>query len=349
MTRSLACAHLPLGIGVAGLGRAGACHIERIGLREDCRVVAAIDDSAEAIRKGPGKDAIPTRIWNDLLQSDEVEVVLLATPPATHARLVIEALAAGKHVLVETPLCLNLAEADAIMAAARRTARSVMVAHTRRWDDDFRRALQCVRDGSIGRLRSVKSVTWQYVPAARVARDAAAPDENGQGAPSVPSWRHDRGCGGGALWEFGLHLFDQLLLLARERPVSVFLEPYRSSLSQPGDDGFLAVVRFASGLVAHIEVDRASPVPLQTGWMLVGAAGSYASATHFSVTEEGEVVDVPLDSCPAETDDFYASVVRHVRGLGPNPIPAEEARRSIALVEAAIRSVRTGAPAAVEP
>ena len=106
-------------LGVAGLGRAGMFHIERIGLRDDCKVVAAYDD-CPAARNRARHESFPCHAsWSEFLGDDEVELVLVAAPPALHAELTIAALAAGKHVLVETPLSLNLVEADAMIAAMK--------------------------------------------------------------------------------------------------------------------------------------------------------------------------------------------------------------------------------------
>src|SRR5258707_997415 len=98
----------PLGIAIAGLGRAGVFHIERIGLRTDCRLIAAYDDCPQAAQKAAGIVPHFADTWGNLLRDEAVELVLVATPPATHPALTIEALSAGKHVLVETPLCLDL-------------------------------------------------------------------------------------------------------------------------------------------------------------------------------------------------------------------------------------------------
>src|SRR5205814_6481806 len=176
-------------------------------------------------------------------------------PPAQHAELAISALAAGKHVAVETPVGINLAEADAIRAASGRTGRTVSVLQTRRWDDDFRTAREMLAGGILGRPRAIKFINWHYNP----ARSA--------------DWREDAVTGGGVLWEFGIHCFDQLLQLAGRSPESVFARMYPTPAAR-ADDAFLAIVNFAEGLVAHIEVDRLAPVPLQTGWTIVGERGS---------------------------------------------------------------------------
>src|SRR5262245_52912071 len=129
--------HRPIGIGVAGLGRTGMFRVERLAIRDDCRVVALHDDCADACRRASGFARAVTSAWREFLECPDVELVWLATHPASHATMAIAALAAGKHVVVEAPLALELAQADAVLTAAGRAERSVIVAHTRRWDDDF--------------------------------------------------------------------------------------------------------------------------------------------------------------------------------------------------------------------
>src|SRR5262249_58327767 len=88
---------VPVGVGVAGLGRMGMYHIERIGLRDDCRIVALFDDCPAVRERARLETAQAHERWEEFLASPKIELVLLATPPAHHAELAIQALAAGKH------------------------------------------------------------------------------------------------------------------------------------------------------------------------------------------------------------------------------------------------------------
>lgn len=338
-------------LGVAGLGRAGMFHIERIGLRDDCRVVAAFDD-CPAARNRAGLQTFPCHAsWSEFLRNDEVELVLVAAPPALHAELTIAALAAGKHVLIETPMCLNLAEADAIIAAAGRTGQSVCVAHMRRWDDDYCTARKALAAGDLGPAQAIKLINWQFNPRVNGGRSNGAqrPTEHAVRAEASPgadiasdNWRNAAATGGGVLWEFGIHYFDQLLQLAGQSVVSVYARSAPAISILSGEDTFLAIIVFSGGLVAHVEVSRIAPAPLSTGWMVAGTRGSYAGFTQYRPSPDGEVADLPLAALPCQADDFYEQVVRHLRCGEPNPVPAEEARRPIALIEAVRESARSG-------
>jgi scyllo-inositol 2-dehydrogenase (NADP+) len=336
---------LPVRVGVAGLGRSGMFHVERLGLHDDCRVVALYDDCSAA-RDRAGMESAPMHPrWDEFLANRSIELVLLATPPAHHAELAIQALAAGKHVLVETPLCMNLAEADALVAASTRSGRCVSVFHARRWDDDFRAARLALASGELGRPLSMKFINWHYNPFPR--GDTAAPGK----VPSSSTdhfrlgpvdWRLHAQTGGGVLWEFGIHYFDQLLLLAGRLPQTVYGQVFPSIPGEPTDDGFLAIVSFPGDLVAHVEAHRAAAAPLPTGWTIVGDRGSYAGFTQFTATPEGEIVDIPLTRVSADADELYLEVFRHIRTGAANPVPVGQIRSVIALIEAVRRSARCG-------
>src|SRR5579862_4409158 len=189
----------PVRVGVAGLGRAGSYHLERLGLREDARVVAVYDDCPGALARAPV--GLPRRVyqsWPEFLEDSQIELVLVAVPPAVHAELAIAALAAGKQVAVETPLCLNLFEADAIAATAQRSGGEVYVAQTHRWTEDFRTAQSVLASGDLGEPISLKLINWHYNPRARPT-DSGPFGGDTMSAPF--DWRGHASTGGGMLWE----------------------------------------------------------------------------------------------------------------------------------------------------
>lgn len=314
----------PVTLGIAGLGRAGLYHAERLGLREDFCVVAGYDVDPQARRRGEGLCGTVLETWEALLAEPRLDAVLIATPPATHGELARAALAAGKHVIVETPICLTASEARELVEAANRAGRVLAVATTRRGDDDFCTALAAIDEGLLGEVRAARFINRHFNPFRGSERQG---------------WRRERGLGGGVLWEFGVTVFDQLLRFTSARPISVWgrLVPARAK----SDDALLAAVEFENGLTAQIEVDRAAHAPLQTGWMLTGDHGSYANFTHYSATEEGEIVDVPLTSAANDPDRVYGEFVRRMRA-GEIERGANDVWTPIAIVEGVIESDRRG-------
>jgi predicted dehydrogenase len=141
------------------------------------------------------------------------------------------------------------------------------------------------------------------------------------------------------LWELGTHFLDQLLQLTADRPASVFA---RATANGNLAEGFVVVVEFSRGAIATLDISRSSLIPRDTGWELNGSLGSYAAGVHYSATREGEVEDVPAAGVAADPDAFYEAVARHLRGSGPNPVPAEQAVDVVRLIESICQSAETG-------
>jgi scyllo-inositol 2-dehydrogenase (NADP+) len=323
----------PIRIAIVGLGRAGRHHLERLSLRSDFRVVAVCDTDPAALRNCREFDAAPHSDWTAFLRDEAIEAVLIATPPAEHFPQAIDVLRAGRHALVETPLCLRIADSDALLATAARSGRCLSVLHSHRWDDDFRTARAMIAAGQLGQVLTVKWNTWQFNP---------RPVEIGDGPRSGMDWQRDPMQGGGVLWRFGSRYFDQLLQLAGAEPVSVFAR-WLDGIDRPNhDDSFLAVVTFANGVIGEIEIHQGSFAPLKTGWIVNGTRGGYSNLTHFSSTPENELVDVRDPPRPTAPDELYTALVGHLRYGEPNPLPGEQARRVVAVIDATRRSAESG-------
>ena len=150
---------LPVRIGLIGLGPTGAYHLERISLRDDLRLVTACDSCADTIHAHPlfrELASSPT----DVLARTDVDYVLVAAPQKMRCDLVLRALEAGKNVAVDGPPCLDSGEARSLLAASRRTGRTVCVLPTRRDGFDFRAARHMVQSGRLGRIEAARILTW---------------------------------------------------------------------------------------------------------------------------------------------------------------------------------------------
>jgi predicted dehydrogenase len=312
----------PLRIGIVGLGRLGRHHLQRLGLRADCRVVAVYDPS-QVERSLPTADAVPRfPTWQAFLAVDGLEVVWVCTPLPERARFACAALAAGKHVIVEQPFCANLAEADAIGQAAEEARRMALGAATHRGDGEFRTPWALVQSGKLGLLKLARLTVQQFVPAlGREPRESV-------------------------LLEFGGTSFDQLLQLIPEPVTRVFAQINRPD-PRAADDEFRVLLQFENGAVAQVEISLNSFVPLNTGWILNGTHGGYAQGIHYRATAEGELIDAPLAPLPTDEDAFYAGLVGHLRRGEQPPATAAEARRLVAVLEAVLRSASAGDWAAV--
>jgi scyllo-inositol 2-dehydrogenase (NADP+) len=329
---------LPLRIGIAGVGRMGMYHLERWSLRNDCNAVACYDIDETRCDIAGRTGCRVCQSWRDLLDDTSIDVVWIATPPTSHAELAVEALESRKHVIVEPPLCLALDDADRLLNAAASTGRLLSVAHCRRWDDDFLAAQKALQSGQLGRLTNVCRTTWGYgfPSSARVS--------------PATGWRADPQSNS-ALIEFGVDYLDQLLTLVAAPVTSVFAQFPKTAvpsdtathaLTPFGGDAFVINATFANGVCGRVDVNQSSPVPLDTGWALIGTDGGYREFQQYRLNADGEVYDAPEDDTSTDWDRFYEALVCRFRTGGPEPTSVRETRRAVELFDATCRSALTG-------
>ena len=146
-------------IGIIGCGSVSQIvHLPTLNQLNHLFEVTALCDVSPNVLAGVGDDwGIATRVtdYQDLLALDTVDAVLIANPDVYHAEVTIAALRAGKQVLVEKPMCLNLAENDAIIAAQKETGKTVQVGTMRRYAPAFIEACRLVREMDAIRLAKV--------------------------------------------------------------------------------------------------------------------------------------------------------------------------------------------------
>lgn len=169
-----------IGVGVIGAGYWGPKHIRAFEALPNSRVVmvADLDEQRLAdVRQQHSSVMCTTRDYTDVLSSPQVDAVVVATPVTTHARIVREALLAGKHVLVEKPIAHSSAEAEELVALADLTERTLMVGHTFLYHPAVRALRELIRSGELGDIYYIHSqrlnlglfqrdvdVIWDLVP-----------------------------------------------------------------------------------------------------------------------------------------------------------------------------------------
>lgn len=151
----------PLRLGIAGLGLAGAMMIRAAVVHPRVRMVAGADPlprPREAFTRDFG-----ARTYADfeaLCRDDDVEAIYIASPHEYHAEQAVTALAHGKHVLVEKPLALTLADCDTVIAAAERASTHLIVGHTHAFDPSIRAIARLVESGELGRLGMIVGINY---------------------------------------------------------------------------------------------------------------------------------------------------------------------------------------------
>lgn len=161
-----------LGAAIVGCGGIGHCHATALTYVPGVRIVGVADvDEARALGyfRRYGAEAYytdPARLF----ERADVDLVVVTTANDTHARLSIQALDAGKHVMVQKPMALNMAEADAMVQAAKRSGKKLMVSFFELFHPAFVKAKEIVDKGLIGDVFFVKAIMAWHMPTVDVWR-----------------------------------------------------------------------------------------------------------------------------------------------------------------------------------
>ena len=283
----------------------------------------------------------------ELIASADIDLIVVPTPNETHHPLARAALLAGRHVVVDKPFTVTLAQGEELVRLARERSRVLSVFHNRRWDGDFLSLERLVRAGTLGRIVEMASSFDRFRPEVRAR------------------WREGHGFGSGLWFDLGPHLLDQALRLFGW-PEAIALDRAALREGAQADDWFCARLRYdrlrvtlrAGTLVAApaprfaVHGTRGSFVKHgldpQEAALKAGARPAWPPAPGWGVDpaparlrlrdDAGELAEEALPLAPGDYPRYYAALAAAIRGEGPNPVPAGEALDVIALVEAGIAS-----------
>ena len=334
---------MPLRVALVGHGYAGRTfHAPLIAAVPGLELACIVSSRPDAVRADhPGIEVVAEA--RRACGRDDIDLVVVATPNDSHAALAAAALRAGKHVVVDKPFTLDLAEARELRALAQRQGRLLSVFHNRRWDSDFLGVRQVIEEGRIGAVVHFESRIDRFRPQVRAR------------------WREGNRPGAGIWFDLGPHLVDQALqLFGLPQSVQVDLAGLRAGAQS--DDWAHAVLQYPG----HRVVLHAS---------LLVAGGSARFAVHGT---RGSVVKPRIDPQEAqllaglrpgdpgwgEDDDalllypgdaptqaiatprgdqgrYYAGMRDAIRGIAPPPVTAAQALAVMAVLEAGLQSART--------
>jgi predicted dehydrogenase len=143
-----------IGVGIIGTGWCGGIRAETCARHPLVESLHVAETRPERLREIAAKTGAKTATadYRELLRLDGIDAIMIsATPESTHFPMARDALAAGKHVLLEKPIAIELAEADELIAAARRSRLKFTIGYSQRFNPKYAYVKQCVRDGTIGR------------------------------------------------------------------------------------------------------------------------------------------------------------------------------------------------------
>jgi predicted dehydrogenase len=229
----------PLRIGLIGAGGAArGIHIPGFRLCDGVELAAVCDADGEAAKATGIPNIYST--YQDLLGHEGLDAVVIASPNHTHAEIVQAAAAAGKHILCEKPLGLDLAEAREMLEAVEQAGVVNMTAFTYQFTPAVRYLRHLVESGALGTLRSVRSA---YLMAL---------------STHLLGWRSQRRfAGSGVLADIGSHLIHLTRYVAGElAAVTATQRRFRSDPASDVEDWIAFLATFESGACGTVEISR---------------------------------------------------------------------------------------------
>lgn len=315
----------PIKVGIAGFGSMGTHHAEHY-FKDSRKFELVVVEDIIPDRLKMAKEKYGTRTYSNFskfLADEEVELVVIATPSNNHKAFVVKALKAGKHTIVEKPMCLNAAEAEVMIKTAKEAKKILSVFQNRRWDSDFRTVRSVVEKGLLGKIYQVKYLDWAYSDLMLTF-----------GVKEFrPHWRSEKAYGGGVLYDFGAHFLDQLLQLIKSPVADVYGELQMRRWSKEVDDSYLALIRFKDGVAAHIEGSHSSLAKVRTGWLINGEKGGYEDGKVI-LRKGGKLKIKRVKPLKSNWSAYYNNIYRVLRNQAELIVKPEEVKKVMMVIDA---------------
>jgi predicted dehydrogenase len=318
---------------VVGYGPAfnmGKAHCNQIMATKGLELAAVCDADPKRIEAAE-KDFPKIKTFEDLgemLKSADVDLITIVTPHNTHASLALQCLKAGKHVIVEKPMCITTAEATAMIDEAKKRNLMLTVFHNRRLDGDFLALKETISKGRIGEVFHLEAFMGGY------------------GHPGT-WWRSNKIVSGGAFYDWGAHLLDWILNIVPGNIAGVTGFFHKLAwMDVTNEDQVEAVIRFESGAVADVQLSSLASIG-KPRWRILGIKGGITTVPEkpcFRITaySDGKPVETKVDFKKGEHSAYYRNIADHLLRGTELIVKPEEARRVIAIMEAAEKSSKTG-------
>lgn len=327
-----------MNVGVIGAGRIGKVHAENLALRiQETNVVAIADVMLAAAQETGTRLNIPqvTADYHDLLNSSEIEAVVICSATDTHTQIIIEAAQAGKHIFCEKPIDLNLKRIDEALAAVDAAGMKLQIGFNRRFDPNFRRIRQAVEQGEIGTPFRLHLIS----------RD-----------PAPPPISYIK-VSGGIFVDMTIHDFDMARYLIGsdvEEVYTVAAVMVDPAIGEAGDvDTAVIVLKFANGVIGTIDNCRKSGYGYDQRAEVFGSGGSAAISNNYAnnaviSTQESIHRDLPLHFFVERYTESYVAEMRAfvdaVLHDKPVPVTGEDGRAPVVIGLAARKSYDENRP-----
>lgn len=282
---------------IIGFGGMGGWHEENVSSRiEEITVKGVYDIRDEALTKAKEKGLYIYSNVEELLHDKDIELVTIATPNDKHKEYAVMCLRAGKHVICEKPVTMNVAELEEIIEVSKEVGKIFSIHQNRRWDKDYVTIKTILNSESIGKPYFIES---------RV--------QGSRGA--MHGWRGHKINGGGMVLDWGVHLIDQFLILIDAKVVSVTAHLF-NLYSDEVDDNIKIMLRFDNGVSALCEMSTNCLINLPR-WHVSCTEGTVV-INDWSC--EGKIVKLKSDSTMEWSDDIVYTEAGPTRTMAPRPV-----------------------------
>jgi predicted dehydrogenase len=347
-----------IGLAIIGYGFMGHEHEAMLSQMEGIKLIGVSDrdpkqleDVKEGLKRYESNEA--------LLQDPDVQVVLIAANNNQHHGLVVQAARAGKDIICEKPVAMSLEELDDMVRVTNECGVKFTVHHQRRLDQDFRIMKEIYDKKELGEVYMLKSSLYGF---------------NG----NMHDWHVYLSEGGGMLYDWGVHLLDQMAWMMPDAKITSVYADIRHIINVEVDDYFKILIKFDNGIMAEIELgtyllaDKPQDKWFERHWLMSGNKGTaYVDGFHpegkiarttklltnvrgnrtmttagptrsFGPPAEGTIVTEEVPKVTTTHRDYFENYVKAYRGEEEFLVQIPETRRILALMDAARESARTG-------
>lgn len=332
-------------LGILGFGFMGHCHAKSLANNSDIEIIAVCDNNKRQLEDVKSVASfIVYENSDDLFSNAEINTILIAVPNNLHLEMATKAANAGKNIICEKPAAMSVQEFDEMMAIVKKCGVKFTVHQQRRWDRDFAVAKSVYDSKTLGDIYTIKSRLYGV---------------NG----NMHDWHVYKSMGGGMLFDWGVHLIDQMLYMVDSKITTVFAD-VRNVINAEVDDYFKINLVFENGIIGEIELGTYYLTP-NRGWTICGNSGTMVSdgfdsdgkiikttklltnvpgqiimsaegpTRSFGPPEAGVLVEFPLPAVETDHALFFENCVKVFNDEAEYVVKPEQVRRVLAVMEAA--------------
>ena len=337
-------------VAIVGFGGMGGWHAKKLADSDVAELAGIYDIDPARCALAEEREIHAYASFEEILADKSVELVVIATPNDVHEEIAIAAMNAGKNVISEKPVTITLESLERMIAASEKNKVRFSVHQNRRWDADFLALKKLCDSGELGKTINIES---------RV-----------HGSRGIPGdWRAQKKYGGGMLYDWGIHLIDQILMIFGFAPkrVSCVCDYITNSEC---DDGFRLDIYFENNIRATVEVGTYNFINLprwylrakqgtacMQGWktpidvvkcdkwqeLNVTPVETAAGLTKTMAPRDEFTTDTyQIEIEPSDVHDYYRNFIRAIRGEEEQLITHDQMRMDLKVILAAFESAKTG-------